>query len=322
MDRSTVSRGLRNDPRLPANTRERIQVAADALGYRPNPLLSELASSRWESGKLTDGVGVAYIDCTSLEHPTGIHVSLPLPSEAARLGYRLETFRRREFTNSAKLQTVLRNRGITDVILGPAHEESLSVQLDWSKFITIQLEPGILPLPLHSVVRDHFSNVVVAWQKAASQGYRRIGAVLLDHEVRLMDDIMRASAVHTCQTSLFPHLPILPLLRYRKSDAQHWSEFIEWVRTNKPEVIVGFSDAHHHVFHSTFGYDTPYICLHKEEHQGLAGILEDVESGAREAINLLHYCRRTYQWGIPEKRIDHVIQPTWCEGISLPKKGG
>ena len=39
---TTVSLALRNDPRLPAATRERIQAHAKKLGYRPDPMLAAL----------------------------------------------------------------------------------------------------------------------------------------------------------------------------------------------------------------------------------------------------------------------------------------
>src|SRR5690606_10532562 len=41
---STVSLALRNDPRLPEETRARIRAVAQKLGYAPNPLVSLLMS--------------------------------------------------------------------------------------------------------------------------------------------------------------------------------------------------------------------------------------------------------------------------------------
>jgi hypothetical protein len=51
----------------------------------------------------------------------------------------------------------------------------------------------------------------------------------------------------------------------------------------------------------------------------LSGISESNSQCAREAINLLHFSRRTYQWGIPRQRIDHVVEPIWVEGLTLPQ---
>lgn len=43
---NTVSRGMRDDPRLPATTRQKIREAAERLGYIPNTLASSLRSGR------------------------------------------------------------------------------------------------------------------------------------------------------------------------------------------------------------------------------------------------------------------------------------
>src|SRR5687767_11084669 len=42
VSRSTVSRVMRNDPRISAATARRVREAAKDLDYRPNPLLSTL----------------------------------------------------------------------------------------------------------------------------------------------------------------------------------------------------------------------------------------------------------------------------------------
>lgn len=44
--RTTVSLALRDSPRLPAARREEIKRVAEHLGYRPNPMVSALMTSR------------------------------------------------------------------------------------------------------------------------------------------------------------------------------------------------------------------------------------------------------------------------------------
>ena len=45
----TVSRALNNYPDITQSTREKVQAAADALGYRPNPMARRLATGRAET---------------------------------------------------------------------------------------------------------------------------------------------------------------------------------------------------------------------------------------------------------------------------------
>jgi len=58
--RTTVSLALRDHPRIPAATRERVKTAAAKLGYRSNPLVSALMKSR-RSGRAVKHVALAYV---------------------------------------------------------------------------------------------------------------------------------------------------------------------------------------------------------------------------------------------------------------------
>ncbi len=99
-------------------------------------------------------------------------------------------------------------------------------------------------------------------------------------------------------------------------------EFADWVKLNQPDVIIGFTSAHFYYYRTEFQRDIPYISLHANQDTEFAGLIGDEGESAREAVNLLHYCRRTFQWGIPKRRIEHVIEPVWKDGLSLPKKQG
>jgi LacI family transcriptional regulator len=319
LSKSAVSLGLRNAPKIPIQTRKRIRAAAKELGYAPNSILSELASTRWQSDPVASGTVIAYINCIRPGQPYWFGMIANLQKRAAELGYKVEPFLRAGFSSSAKLQRVLRNRGITDVIIGPIFEEDFAIELDWEKFISIQILPGFFPLRLHSVIRDRFSSVVLAWQKAVSYGYRRIGIILLDHPFPLMDDVMRLSAVYACQRQLFPDLPVVPPFHHPYDDILA-EPFIAWFKKHQPDVIIGFTGAHYEVFQSKFGRDHPYAALHTDIESSISGIPDPEEVFAVEAINLLHYCRRSYQWGIPAQRIDHVVEPIWFEGTTLPNK--
>ena len=240
-------------------------------------------------------------------------------AQAVALGYSLDVFERSAFTSCAKLQTTLRNRGITNVLLGPIFSKSMAIELDWSKFITVQLLPGFFSLPLHAVVQDHFNGVVLAWQKAVDHGYSRIGITLLDHPFRLMDDILRQSAVDACQKYLFPDLPIIPPFHYPPTDLKQ-KAFAKWIEMQSPDVVIGFNSTHYKYCRTKSGKEISYACLHGANAAGLSGIMDATISFGKEGINLLHFCRRTHQWGLPEERIDHVIEPKWFEGGSMPKK--
>ena len=60
---STVSLALRGDARIPAETRARVQAAADKLGYRINPLVAAWVSARRAGRPVEQRVAAAYLTC-------------------------------------------------------------------------------------------------------------------------------------------------------------------------------------------------------------------------------------------------------------------
>src|SRR5581483_2410531 len=58
--RSTVALALREHPRIPVATRRRVQQIAKNLGYRLNPLVAALMSSR-RSGRPVKHVTLAFV---------------------------------------------------------------------------------------------------------------------------------------------------------------------------------------------------------------------------------------------------------------------
>ena len=50
LSRNAVSLALRADPSIPETTRQRVRAAADRMGYRVNPTISQLMSELRKSG--------------------------------------------------------------------------------------------------------------------------------------------------------------------------------------------------------------------------------------------------------------------------------
>lgn len=322
LSESTISRGIRDDPRLPPKTRKRIQDACEKAGYHRDPLLSEIGAARWRRSKVARGSLIAYVTCVTGDEPY-VDLAEYTRQEASRLGYEVRIFDRGAYSSSAKLQKALRNHGITEVVLGPVYNESLKIRLNWKDFICVQLLPGLFTPPLHSVTRDHFNGVIMAWREAVRHGYRRIGVTLLEHPYLLMDDVQRKSAIHACQQYLFPALPSIPPFLYSESNK---NGVVAWAKTHRPDVVIGFNEATYRILRADFSAALPFAALHAEEEspttalREMAGIPIYTSLCAREGIQLLDYCRRTHQRGLPKQRIDQILEPVWFEGTSMPWK--
>src|ERR1700748_1389319 len=102
VSRSTVSRALRNDPRLKSETCARVQKMAAELGYRPNPfvatLMADLQRKRRPSTSSTLAVVTPHPSREGWrrQNPSFVDYFEGAKERAASQGYALETFWLRE----------------------------------------------------------------------------------------------------------------------------------------------------------------------------------------------------------------------------------
>jgi LacI family transcriptional regulator len=105
----TVSRALRDDQRISAGTRRKVQEAAVALGYVPSE------AGRSLSTRMTKRMGVLVTDLTNPFYP---HLVAPLHDELERLGYRMMLFAER--SDEVTAYERLLDRSIDGVVLTTA----------------------------------------------------------------------------------------------------------------------------------------------------------------------------------------------------------
>ena len=329
--KTTVSLALANHPRIPKKTRDQVHEMARTLGYKPHPLFADLAKQRWRGQKLTQ-LTVGFIGETRRTGGMGnfYSTSQGVLKQAGALGYHVEIFFLDEYRNPAAFQKMLLARGIQDLIFNGVLHQNVHLEMDWDRFVTVFTHSCVFPTKLHAVVNNHYGNIISAWKKAVELGYTRIGAILLNHGSHLVDDELRMAGMMVSQQRFYPELAAIPPLEL---DALliPWGSIVrdqisKWVRKNRPDAIIGFQGGYHfHLRH--LGYDSlGFINLHLPYHRktdpccSQAGMeMIDAEIGA-EAVNLLHMCRKTNQWGIPARRIEHVIDAQWRDGYTLPPK--
>lgn len=109
----TVSRALRGDARVSADTREKVRAAAAALNYVPSE------AGRSLSTRSTRRIGVLVTDLTNPFYP---HLIAPLHDELERLDHRMMLFTER--TEAAVAADRLLDRSIDGVVLATATLDS------------------------------------------------------------------------------------------------------------------------------------------------------------------------------------------------------
>lgn len=183
----TVSRALRNDPKISDQTKERVRTVCEEMGYVPDPRVSELMSHLRRSWSRRSVETIAYLHLLP-EAPTGA----PLVSEkrmqqgcverTRELGFHLDEFLWKTSEISVKRMIgILRARGIRGIM---AHiTGSLPQEIDdlISHFAMATTDETMTTL--NHAIPDHFKNMSIAIDELWRRGYRRIGFYLL-HRVK------------------------------------------------------------------------------------------------------------------------------------------
>lgn len=240
----TVSRVLRNDPRHQGAVRERVLQAVRQLGYRKNPLVSELMSRvRKRAG------GAPYRPALALLHSTEsgktLHPNLKLFREAvaqraAELGCGLQALRLVGGSiPPGRLLEVLRARGVRGLIFEHVNASGIvgeaSFDFDLAGFASVTISHSIRRPQLHSIGPDSYGNAARAFAELSRLGFRRIG--LVESTItNATNRGRRSAAIREAQVALpaarrVPNL-ILPL------DGTDAGRLKEWTRRHRPDAIL------------------------------------------------------------------------------------
>ena len=324
-DKSTVSLALRDDPRLPEATRQKVKVAAESMGYRPDPAIALLARQRWARHETGAGSTIAYlVESRKGDHRLQRRHLAGAQARAEARGYQLTEFDLSAYPSGAAASRVLHHRGIRGLILpAMARDAQSEIQgIEWDKFTVVCCSLGWLRAPFHVVKPDVFEGVRLAWREAISRGYQRIGAALFRHQPAALDDYARIGASYVEQQESVPRGRRVPFLL---SEPTRRDPFLRWVEQHRPDAIIGLvaplSD-----WLTGAGYRIPqdigFACLNVWPATSISGISVQFEEVARTAVDLLIAQMHEHQWGVPESQIVVQLTPRWMEGATLPPKGG
>jgi LacI family transcriptional regulator len=225
---------------LPAKTIKHIQRVASRLGYRANPLVTEvMRHMRGAHIALSRGT-LAYLVFGPTSHEWQKHLTFVGFFEGARaraeeLGFTLEDFWADDTTMSpARLSQILRARGITGVIVGPAPGLPAPPKLEWAGFAPVKIGVPFLDLPLPCAVSNHYRGMLRVIDRLKTLGYRRLGLVLQEHQ-NIKTSALWLAPLAYHEQHLRPGDRVAPLVMKRWREA----DFARWFRTHRPEVVIG-----------------------------------------------------------------------------------
>lgn len=237
--RSTVSKALRNDPTIPAETCQRIQEKARKLGYKPSPAVSALMSQLRRNRHRKHFEPVAFVTAFPKADTWRSMIQFKAYFDGAtqrceELGFRLEEFWLGSVNwQGSRLSNILQTRAIRGVLLAPAPAAVTRIDMDWTQFSIVAFGYGLKNLPCHRVTNDQYRTLLRLLSRLDHLGYRRIGLMYPKSSDQNVINYLFA-AISVYQSYLPAALCVPPLM----VEDPTRRDFIEWIRQHKPDAVV------------------------------------------------------------------------------------
>jgi LacI family transcriptional regulator len=322
---TTVSLALRNNPRIPEATRERIKSIAAKMGYRPDPLLRALVAYRSNRMPRRNPPTLAYVTNWNTRwgwkevtaHPEFFRGA---QEKATELGYNLEHFWMREpGLTHGRLSRILHSRGINGMIIAShVREIDITLHFDWSHFSAVKIDYFPHHPDLPNITNNQLQVIRLATQKAIEAGYRRI-AFVMDEGWDITVDRLWSVGFLWEQQKLLPRERIQPYLIPNKTPLE------DWLQKHKPEVLISKSEFVLPAL-KNLGWRVPrdlaFVDIFLEDSTGkTAGVRQNHSTVGALAVEMLAGLLQHSKRGIPEISTTTYVEGTWIDGASCPSIG-
>ena len=321
VSRSAVSLALQGHPSIPQPTRERIVAAAGRLGYRKNPLVAALMSSRRTGGAgPTTRAPLAFL--TSHVPPdswqliaTHRRFHAAAGARAAELGFRLDEFSLVDpGMRPERLAALLKARGIHGVLVAPLPGEQTRLDFDVTDFSAVGLGMSVREPGIDRVADDHFFSAQLAFERCLALGYRRIGLALAANVSRRLENRWWSGFL-VAQQQLPPRARIPALMPETRDEIP--LQLNAWIARHQLEAVV-FSLRNQELM-ACAPPQIGLVCLSVHDATGkVAGILQNERRVGEQAIELL--VAKLHQWSTGESDSSrlNLVRGVWCDGLSAP----
>ncbi|MCX6954332.1 MAG: LacI family DNA-binding transcriptional regulator [Verrucomicrobia bacterium] len=323
---STVSLALRNHPRLPQATRDRVRAAARKLGYVADPALAALAHYRTGRREVSFRSTLAWITNFPTRHgwrkPEVFHqFYLGAEARASALGYKLEIFWLREAgMTGARASQILRARNVAGLLVAPQPVPGGALELDWPQFSSVSIGYSLASPALHVVCPHQYRAMKLAMRRLVELGYQRIGLVVLDIHDERAD--LNWTAGYLAMQQAVPARRRLPPFTPPRWDE---SRFAEWFRACRPDAIVTKSIeglAALRRLGCQVPRDVGVACITFPHPGGeLSGVDENANETGAAAVDFLAGMIYRNERGVPANPQRLLIEGTWIEGTTVRAPG-
>lgn len=315
--RTTVSMALRNHPKLPAATRERIKALALEMGYAPNPLVSALMHYRAGRRSPEAQGEIAYLTNEVDEQAWQKSLAYQKVFSGARqraeeIGFRLvPIWLGQPGMTSRRLNKVLFQRGIHAAIVSP--QLGLPTRLDWvdwTRISAVAVGYSLQSPNLHRVAHDYFHAMTMAVENTLTLGFRRPGLILSKSADARADHLWLGSWFAMKEQ----HPELLPPLVWSGTKVHTFAPLKTYLRRHRPDALCVLPNTK---FETLLSWSEKLPCprrislgcydLDRDE----PGIYQNYEHIGRVAIDQVTGALFRSERGIPRQSHDTLVRGIW-----------
>lgn len=324
VSKSAVSLALREDPRIPKSTRDRIQKIAEEMGYRRNPVVDTLMMQLRAGRQPTFQANLALINCSPEENLTINHTFRRLREgvlrRAEQLGYGVDEFwLLQPDMRPERLKQIIETRGIRGLILLAAlnldaiHQKYSKV---WFDFACSVIGVSGLSEELNCSTNDQYLTARLATQKVLELGYQRPALVIPEKDDVLLQNRFSAGFYSAART-----LPKKNRLEMIPLDLDKLSSTVQKIEKNDPDVILTNKVELHEALVDT-GKEVPNELgvVHLDWHDAiphLAGMRQNNRVVGSAGVDLVVGQLQKSEFGAQQFPKVVQIESVWIDGPSV-----
>ncbi|MEC8329539.1 MAG: LacI family DNA-binding transcriptional regulator [Verrucomicrobiota bacterium] len=239
--KSAVSLALRNDPRLPVATRQRIKSIAEKMGYRRNPVVDSLMTQLRAGRQPSFQANLGLINCSPFKDLSENHTFRRLRegvfARAEALGYGVEEFwLQQPDMRPERLHQIIEARGIRGLLLiATVNPDAVDFDYDkiWQDFACAVV--GVTPLnnKLNCSTNDQYLTARNATKKIFEFGYKRPMLIVSEKDDNLLEN--RFCAGYQSVFLGYKSADQIPLVTLLKEDID---QALIAIRNERPDAII------------------------------------------------------------------------------------
>ena len=342
VNQSTVSRALRNDPKIPPETCSRIRALAERMRYRPNPFVTAFTTHVRNHRALPSRATIGVLDLFSADAP---HIEWQsrymrgIEARAAELGFCIDLLRFRTSGDEfAKIDKIVNARGIRGVIVLPVDLRTALSGVDFDRLAAATIDLSLQTPRLHRATPDYFQGIQIALDELRARGRRRIGfctnrAELVRIGSRWLGGCLAWQAGHPPAERVEPHVSPFEQLPPggTKAGDKRWMEyrkaFERWLDKEKPDAIVS-NDFYFGEWLRELGFAVPRDIAFASLGAGagitprLGGIDQRGEQIGAAAVDLVAGQIYRNEYGLPAIPSTVTVPSVWVDGDTTQANSG